>query len=106
MFAEAFQELAGFPELLGTSALREIAADDDEIRLEPSDVGFHRINQTLIVCPEMEVREMDNASHGLGSKRAPRRGVQKLRSSNNFASMPKPSARFCSMKFATSPRPT
>src|SRR5206468_9779254 len=40
MFPEAFEELAGFPELLGTSALREIAADDDDVWLELVGLRF------------------------------------------------------------------
>ena len=71
MFPEAFEELAGFPELLGTSALREIAADDDDVWLELVGLRLDCADQPLVVGAEMQVRQMDDPSHACSNKRHP-----------------------------------
>ena len=61
--AQPFEELAGFAELLGARALREIAADDDEVGLQLVDLAFDRLDQALVVRAEVQVGKMDDASH-------------------------------------------
>jgi hypothetical protein len=55
--------MAGFLELLGLCALGEVAADEDEVGLETADLGFDGFDQHFVVCAEMEVGEVEEASH-------------------------------------------
>ncbi len=56
---EPFEEPARIAELLGAGALREIAADDDEVGLQLVDPFLDSFNQPLVMGAEMQVREMD-----------------------------------------------
>ena len=57
------EKLAGLPELLGAGALREVAADDDEVGLQLVDAPFDRLDQFLVVRAEVQVGQMDEAGH-------------------------------------------
>ena len=63
-FAQPIEEFARLPKLFGPRALREIAADHDEVGLELVDLPPDRFDQALIVRAEMQVGQMDEASHG------------------------------------------
>ena len=60
---QPFEELAGLLELLGLGALREVAADDDEIGFQLVDGFFDCLNQALIMRAEMQVGKMQEAGH-------------------------------------------
>ena len=60
---QALEELTGLLELLRPGALREVAADDDEVGLELIDAALQGADQTLVMRAEVQVREMDEASH-------------------------------------------
>jgi hypothetical protein len=63
MFAKPFEELARLAELLGPGALGEIAADDDEVRLEAVDLLADSFHEALVMRAEVEVGKMDDTSH-------------------------------------------
>ena len=60
---QTLQKLAGFAKLLGPGALREVAADDDQIRLQLVDLPVDRLDQPVVMGPKVEIGEMDDASH-------------------------------------------
>jgi hypothetical protein len=62
---QPFEELARLLELLGPCALREIAADHDEVGLELIHRPIDALDQPLVMSAEMEVGKMDEASHRL-----------------------------------------
>ena len=62
---QLFEEMTGFAKLLGACALGEIAANDDEVGFQLVDFCLDRLDDLLVVCAEMQVGEMDEASHGL-----------------------------------------
>ena len=47
--AQPVEELAGLLELLGSGALREVAADDDEVGLDVVDVLPDRRDEALVM---------------------------------------------------------
>jgi hypothetical protein len=73
--AQPLEELARFLELLGPRALGEIAADHDEVGLFLMNALLDRLDQPRIVRTEMQIRQMDEASHDartrLGSPGSP-----------------------------------
>ena len=73
--AQPFEELAGLAELLGPRALGEVAADYDQVGLQRIDLGIDGFHQPLVMGPEVQIREMDDAGHA-SEKRALCRGVQ------------------------------
>ena len=121
---QPLEELAGLAELLGPRALGEVAADDDEVGLQLVDTPLDGLDQPLVMGAEMQVGKMDEAGMRFNdvtlncfSARSCARAVsvrtfslldgrQKFRNSSSFTSTPKPSARFCSMKFGMSARGT
>src|SRR5690348_201149 len=58
-----FEEAARLLELLCPGALREVAADDDEIGFQLIDASPDSLHQALIMRAEVQVRKMDEASH-------------------------------------------
>jgi hypothetical protein len=50
--------------LLGTSALGEVAADDDELRFQRIDLALDGFDEILVMGAEVKVGKMDEASHG------------------------------------------
>ena len=68
MIAQAVEEIASIAELLGTRALGEVAADDDEVGLELIDLPFDRLDQPLVMGAEMEVGEVNDAGHGMQTR--------------------------------------
>lgn len=73
MITEGLEEMACLAELLGARTLREITANDDEVRLKLVDLQLNRFHQTLVMSAKMEVREMNDASHCGGIERVDRR---------------------------------
>ncbi len=67
--AEPFEEAARFLELLGPGTLGEIAADDHQVGLGRVHFGFYRLDQFGVVGAEVEVGQMDQASHELANAR-------------------------------------
>ena len=61
---QPLEETACLLELLGLRALGEIAADDDEVGLQLIDAVLDGLDQALVMRAKMQVREMDEASHG------------------------------------------
>ena len=61
---ESRQEPACLLELVGPRSLREIAADDDQVGPFFINPSLDRFDQLLIVGAEMQVGQMDQASHG------------------------------------------
>src|SRR6185369_10456837 len=47
--SKRFQELARLAELLRARALSEVAADEDEVGLQPVDLAADRLDQALVV---------------------------------------------------------
>src|SRR5688500_10848874 len=77
--AQPLEECAGFLELLSPRTLGKIAADDDEIGLLFADALLDRFDQPRVVGAEMQVRQMDQASHGartLGGLPSSPRGIE------------------------------
>ncbi len=66
--AQALEEIAGFLELLGPRALREIAADDDEVGLLFVDARLDRFDQPRIVRSEMQVGQMNQPGHSTATR--------------------------------------
>jgi hypothetical protein len=60
---KTLEKLARFLELLGSGALSEVAANHDELGLQFVDPAFHTLDQPFVMGAEMQVREMDEASH-------------------------------------------
>jgi hypothetical protein len=63
VIAQLLEELAGFAKLFGPRALREVAADDDQIWLQIVDLAAHGVNEALVMSAEMKVRQMNNTGH-------------------------------------------
>jgi hypothetical protein len=61
--AQPFEKTAGVLELLGSRALREIAADDDEVRFQLVGSALDRSDDFLVVRPEMKVGQMEQPGH-------------------------------------------
>jgi hypothetical protein len=55
--------MARLPELLGARTLGEIAADDDEIRLQTIEAGLDGFDESCVMGTEMEVGKMDDPGH-------------------------------------------
>jgi hypothetical protein len=60
---QPFEEAAGLAELLGPRALREVAADDDEVGLELIDALLNRADELIVMGAEVQVGQMNEASH-------------------------------------------
>ena len=106
--AKPLEEVAGFRELLGPGALREVAADDDEVGLELVDARSTASTSRSSWAPKWRSERWTSRGHGRIERAAAlsvqRRLRQKFRNSSSLTSTPKPSARFCSMKFGISAR--
>jgi len=50
--------------LVRSSALSEVAADDNEVRLLVMNALLNRLNETLVMRTEVQVRQVKQASHG------------------------------------------
>jgi hypothetical protein len=61
--AQPLEEPACLLELLGARSLGEIAADDDEVGFLLVHALGDRIHEVRLVRAEMEVGQMDQASH-------------------------------------------
>src|SRR6185437_9646977 len=64
MIAQSLKELASLAELLGPGALREVAADHDEVGFQLIGLPLDGLDQLLVVRAEMQVGKMHDASHG------------------------------------------
>jgi len=62
--AQPFEEFAGFPELLGSGALGEVAADHDQVRLFLVNPLLDRLDKPRVVGAKVQVGEVNEASHG------------------------------------------
>jgi hypothetical protein len=62
-FAQSFEELARLFELLCPRSLGEVAADDDQVGLELVHLRVNGLDQLVVVRSEMEVGQVDDASH-------------------------------------------
>src|SRR3954466_10510049 len=71
--AQPFEEATRLLELLGTGALGEVAADDDQVGLEYVDRPLDAFDQPLVVSAEMEVGKMDEARHPSVNASSPER---------------------------------
>jgi hypothetical protein len=69
--SDPFEKGASLLELLSASALREVAADDDEVRLQIIDAPLDRRDEFLVMCAEVEVRKMNKTSHASSNNREP-----------------------------------
>ena len=67
--AQPLEELARLLELLGSGALGEVAADDDEVGLELVDAPLDGVDQSLVVGAEMEIGQVNEASHAPRTRR-------------------------------------
>ena len=63
-FAQPLEEAACLLELLRSGALREIAADHDQVGLKLVRLALDGLDQFGIVSAKMQVREVEKASHG------------------------------------------
>jgi hypothetical protein len=61
--AQPVEKLAGFAELLGSRALREIAADDEQVRLELVDLALDRRDDLIVMRAEMQIGQVDEPRH-------------------------------------------
>jgi len=57
--AQPVEELAGLLELLGSGALREVAADDDEVGLDLLNAPLDRGDEFLVVSAEVKIRQVN-----------------------------------------------
>ena len=57
------EKRAGGGELPMAGALRQIAGDDSDVRLCLREVGQQALGRSLVMPPEMQIREMGNRSH-------------------------------------------
>ena len=69
--SQPLEELAGLLELLGPRALREVAADDDEVGLLLVDALVDRLDQPRVVGAEVKVGQMDQAGHETATRWQP-----------------------------------
>ncbi len=53
--AQPVEKGAGVLELLGSRALGEVAADDDEIGLELVSLALNRLDQVFVMRAEMQI---------------------------------------------------
>jgi hypothetical protein len=60
---EGIEEGAGLPELPGACALCEIARHGDEVWIQAPDEGEHGGHDVWVRPSEMDIREMDDATH-------------------------------------------
>ena len=80
--AQLLEEMAGLLELLGPGALGEIAADHDQVGLQFVGLALDRFDEVFVVRAEVQVRQMDEASHPSVNALQPCRFTgRKLRSS-------------------------
>src|SRR5260370_5189335 len=68
---QSLEKGAGGGALPTPGALRQVAGDDNDVRLRLRYVGQQALGRGLVVPPEMQIRQMSDRSHGGTGPRAP-----------------------------------
>jgi hypothetical protein len=69
--AKAFEEVRRAGVLLGSPSVRQVAAGDDQLRVDPLDqVRKTRLDPWLVARADMEIREVKESRRGAGHRRS------------------------------------